>query len=147
MLYCTKDTVPALTDINMFNTKSFPTNARRQGGEWKYGYTHSYNRHLTELRGQPHAQTIYPRLKSRRHTLNWMLHEPDWRFSWRGKPLVNGGTRTPGRLKCWMCEEYGLEGATTCLLTLSALCPISSRNAFPDFFFVHFVARSWFLRL
>ena len=75
-----------------------------------------------------------------------MLTEPDCRFSWEGKSLVPDGTRTPGRQKCLMCEGYGLEGATTCLLTLSALCPICSRNAFPDLF-VHFKARSWFLRL
>ena len=64
-------------------------------GEWKYGYTHSYHRHLTEVRVQPHAQPIYPR-----HALSTMLGEPDWTFSRIGKPLVPGGTRTPGRQKC-----------------------------------------------
>jgi hypothetical protein len=130
----------------MFNTKIFSPTPEGREGEWKYGYTHSYHRYLTEVRGQPHAQPIYPRLKSRRHTLSGMLGEPHWRFSWIGNPLVPGGTRTQGHQMCSMCEGYGLGGATTCLLTLSALCSISSRKAFSDFF-VYFKARSWYIRL
>ena len=115
------------------NTKmSSPTPEGREG-EWKYGYIHSYHRHLKEVRGQPHAQPTYPLLKSRHHTWSRKLREPDWKFSQRGKILLTGGTRTPGRLKCLTCEEYGMEGATTCLLTLYS---ISSRNAFAVFLFI-----------
>lgn len=129
----------------MFNTQISSTTSEGREGEWKYGYTHSYHRHLTEVRGQPHAQPIYPRLKTPRHTLSRMLSKPDWTFSWRGKPLVPGGTRTPGRQKCLLCEDYGLEGATA---SVNIVCSVLYllKELLP-WFFVYFEYRSWVLWL
>jgi len=52
-----------ITTYTCLIQKVSPQKPEGREGDWKYGYTHSYYRNLTEVRGQPHDQSIYSRLK------------------------------------------------------------------------------------